>query len=114
MISVNSNNIRISRGNTAYIDISVKVNGEDYELQSGDKVIFTVKKTPSKSADIVFQKVIDGRLEIKILPSDTADLLPAKYYYDVALQTSGGDFYTFIEPSGFTICATNSEVISDG
>lgn len=92
--------ITLTRGDSAsfHIDI-VDSTGDAYELQDGDVVYFTVKKS-TKTTDIVMQKT--GQ-DIVIDPSDTADLKYGTYAYDVQLSYAGGGVDTFIGPADFVV-----------
>ena len=41
MLKVDDGNITLTRGDTAVIDLDIKVNGQPYDFSSNDKVIFS-------------------------------------------------------------------------
>lgn len=96
------NNIKLTRGDTAYIDLSMAVEetGEPYDY-SNDVTTFSVK-TDAKSDHIVFEKIISGTV-IKIDPEDTINLDFQTLKYDVHLVKPNGDTYTVIEERDFVI-----------
>ena len=101
MLKTIGTNIELTRGDTAELSLDVKKNdGTAYDFSS-DTVVFTVKKSTITS-EIIFQKSFNSG-EIKILPEDTAHLNYGTYKYDVQITTPGGDVYTVIEPSDFTL-----------
>ena len=96
-----ANNIKIIRGDSAEFDIKAydKETHEEYVLQEGDSVIFTVKKGP-KSANALIQK--EGPF-VEIEPEDTEDLSYGTYMYDVQLTYADGYKDTFIQNKEFKV-----------
>lgn len=72
---------------------------EEYELQEGDTLLFTLKKN-TKTDEIIFQK--SGK-HVEIEPYDTEDLKYGKYVYDVELTYASGFRDTVILPTEFKI-----------
>lgn len=100
----NDGSIRLTRGDTARIMVSVinEIDGQEYTLQNDDRLTLTIKKT-YRDSNSCFQKTISGSTIFHIEPSDTASLNFGGYTYDVQLTTSGGDVYTVVEPTTFEI-----------
>lgn len=100
--------IEIVRGttNTFHINI-VDANGAPYNLGSGEKVVFGIKRKPEHE-EVIFAKVgeilYEGLYKVVINPEDTENLPSGNYYYDVAIE-SGEAFFNVIEPSPFNIVA---------
>ena len=95
--------IQLTRGDTARLTVNItNNNGEAYEIQNGDELTLSLKKTV-KDTEPVMTKTITGNDIFHIEPSDTSGLSFAKYKYDVELKTSDGDVYTVIPPSTFEI-----------
>lgn len=96
--------IRLTRGDTARLTIPIinSASNDEYVMQSGDVLFFTVKKS-AKDTNYLFQKESAGTNAIHIKPEDTDNLSFGKYKYDVQLTTVYGDVYTIIEPSVFEI-----------
>lgn len=96
--------IRLTRGDTARLSVPIKnsVNDNEYTMESGDILYFTVKKT-TKDSEPLLQKVAKGSNAFHIRPEDTEGFLFGKYKYDVQLSTASGDVYTVIEPSTFEV-----------
>lgn len=89
-----SNNILITRGDTAVIDISIKdENGEEYTLQEGDQIIFSVKRIATQP-DVIIEKVLTSK-QLILDSADTDALTFGTYKYDMVL-ISGSDVSTFI------------------
>lgn len=99
-----TNVIKLTRGDTARFSLTVNnaATGSEYEVQPDDTIRFTVKKT-EKDSEYLFQKVINGGLNIHIQPTDTNSLAFGKYVYDVELTTASGDVYTVIPPTLFQV-----------
>lgn len=99
--------IEMIRGDTAEFDITIttEVDGQviPYELQEGDILTFTVKKS-TKVADVLIQKFGD---HITIEPEDTEELKYGGYKYDVQLTFANGKVDTIIPPNNFIL---NEEV----
>lgn len=103
MLYINDNNIRLTRGDTAYLTVPIiTASNEEYHMQSDDTLTFSVKKNES-SEEYVLQKVVKGANAIHIEPSDTSILPFGKYKYDVQINLNNGDVYTVIEPSTFEL-----------
>lgn len=104
MLNVLENgDIQLTRGDTAHLSVNiVKDKGEAYEIQNGDTLTLSVKKTV-KDDEALMSKTIKGSDTFHIEPKDTSDLKFGKYLYDVQLTTDDGDVYTVIPPSTFEI-----------
>ena len=104
-------NLIIQRGTTKIINIVI-YNDDDtiYTLESGDKLIFGVKKSLS-AIDYTIKKesTSDGKdgdgYNITLEPADTQKLL-GSYLYEVALQTASGEYYIVIDCSEFVVTNT--------
>lgn len=98
-----NNNITLTRGDSASISVALKnPDGTDYNLQSGDELLFTVKYN-CITEDIIIQKDISTDAIINLIPSDTKDLLYGEYFYDVQLTRANGDVNTVIPPRDFIV-----------
>lgn len=104
MLHVEGNTIRLTRGDTAYLSVTIvkRDTGEAYEIAENDILVFTLKKYTSDETPL-FQKRIIGGNTFHIMPDDTSGLRFGKYKYDVQLTTLRGDVYTVIEPSTFEV-----------
>ena len=98
--------IEIVRGTTNTLQISIlDANGAPYNLGSGEKVVFGIKRK-QEHEEVIFAKVgeilYEGFYKVVIVPEDTENLPSGNYYYDVAIE-SGEAFFNVIEPSPFII-----------
>lgn len=87
-------------GDTGDFPVSPKINGE-YALTEGDHIWFTLKKLKDKS--IILQKDIyeidDNTAIVPIPPSDTANLEPGTYLYDLKWIRNDGTVDTLLPNS---------------
>ena len=89
MIKIKNNNIYLTRGDTAYLQVDY----DGYEVKEGDIVKFSVKKN-FNDEDYAFQLVMPANQVFNIIPSDTKNLTFGNYYYYVELQTTMGEIFT--------------------
>lgn len=94
------NNITLTRGDTATLELSVKDDGATYDF-SNDLVQLTVKRN-TVTDTVIFQKTFTSGVVI-IENTDTASLNYNNLVYDVQLIKQGGGVYTVIPPRKFTI-----------
>lgn len=102
------NELHIEKGTTLSVGVRiVQSDGTVYQPQSGDTVRLTVKEdinqsTPELTLTGSYDET-EGHYIFAFDPGDTEDLpaeLPyTRYWYDVSLQTSGGDYYRVIPAS---------------
>ena len=96
------NDIEITRGDTLRLTISIKdEENNDYQIQSGDKVVFTVKKNTNTKGILIQKELVSEK--ILISPEDTDALPYGNYVYDVQLTQANGDVTTIIKPSKFVV-----------
>lgn len=96
----NNNNITLTRGDTATLNLEITVNSRSYDYSS-DLVQLTVKKSVYTDS-IIIQKTFSGS-SVTIEPADTDNLDYQTLKYDVQVITQSGDVYTVIPPRNFTI-----------
>ncbi len=115
-----ANDIRIYRGNTTVVNVSVSVSGKNYILENGDIIKFTVKNDHCVHSEKVIEKILtaddyndEGMLELALNPEDTAYLKTGDYAYDCGLQFADGSFYTFIPKASFVLLEALSEKNED-
>lgn len=109
-----STNLTIQRGTTKAVNVVIyNDDGTIYTLESGDKLIFGVKRSLSDS-DYLIKKTAtpankeDDGYTITLEPLDTQSLL-GSYLYEVALQTANGEYYIVIDCSNFVVTNTLTE-----
>jgi hypothetical protein len=99
MFAITNKTIRMTRGDTARISLTIKdKDGNTYTPSARDTVIFSVKRYLYDTAYLFQKTVADGVIIIN--PDDTVGLeVGGPYYYDVQITLSGGDVNTIIPPS---------------
>lgn len=103
MLEITKDHVSLTRGDNANIIVTIRdLNGDVYTLQTGDKLVFTLKIN-CNTQDIVIQKDITSNSTIAIEHNDTKSLPYGQYWFDVQLTTAGGDVYTVIDPHPWNI-----------
>ena len=98
MFHVNGTNIKLTRGDSATLSVAL----DGYTMQDGDALTLSCKVDPSKD-DYLFQLTADATQTFAFEPQTTAGLDFGAYRYDIQLTTSGGEVYTVIPVSSFTV-----------
>ncbi|MDR0821715.1 MAG: hypothetical protein LBN40_04545 [Oscillospiraceae bacterium] len=103
--------ITVNRGDTVHIKIVPTLCGEEYILNSSDKIVFTLKKNrgdtePLLKRELTLLSYTEDGLLLKLTSAETAALTESGYIYDCALVKGTGEsaeIYTFIAPSTFAV-----------
>lgn len=104
MLRVAYNKIYLTRGDTAYLEISITdETGNAYELSDGDKIIFRMKQSTNDKNLILEKEFNTEILRLELKPEDTMSLKFGKYRYEVELVTGAGEHFTVIENSELEI-----------
>lgn len=111
MLKVSKNKVYITRGDSAYFDITItNPDGSVYALNDGDTVQAQVRTIANTGELLIDASMENGKIYIEnnsiiwhLTPEDTRDLDIGTYYYDIQLVTSANDVFTFIESSPFKI-----------
>ena len=104
MLYIEGNTIRLTRGDTAYLNVPLLASEGQYEMSPNDTLTLSVKRN-TRDTEYLFQKIVTGTNSFHIEPTDTAALSFGKYTYDVQLDTGNGDVFTVIPPSTFEVLA---------
>lgn len=111
MLSIVDNYIKLTRGDTAYLEVPIMRlvstdpdEYEEYEIRDRDVLILTIK-TKYTDEEVVLKKELTGTNIFHITPTDTADKKFGKYDYDVEIRTENGDRFTVIPLSKFELTA---------
>lgn len=91
------NDITFIRGDTVELSISLyDVDGEPYEVQEDDVLLWTVKRNTRTKEKVLQKQVTDT---IMIEHEDTKELPYGEYVWDLQLTQSDGTVTTVIPPS---------------
>lgn len=103
MISLKKGAITLMRGDTAVLNVALHDNAtdEDYTMNEGDKLVFTVREDAEDDGTPVLQTESQSP-RIFFKHEDTKDLEAGRYVYDLCLFTSLGMVQT-IGPAAFII-----------
>ena len=104
MLNVDENyNIYLTRGDSAAFDLEVYENDgkTPYELQTGDRILFTVRRLYDKGEIVVTKDF--NTLEFYLLPEDTYNLDTGVYRYDIALYNQNYFITTILAEKTFTL-----------
>lgn len=97
-------NIMLTRGDTAYIDVTELKNkdGTTYTFVASDMVYFRLKgpEMIEKQLDI---DLLNNKATLTLEPEDTEALNFTSYKYEMELVTSIGEHFTFIADRNFVI-----------
>ena len=104
MFEVNGNNIKLTRGDSFYCQLTVNQGEEPYVFQEGDELRFALKrklKTPGggnyADCEALLTKTIPtDTLILALAPADTKSLKFGSYDYDIQLTFADGAVDTFI------------------
>lgn len=105
MLEIDRNqNITLTRGDTAYIDVTGFQNndGESYTLIDGDKVYFRLGTNPILEKELTLD-LINNKAVLHLVPADTMNLPYSIFKFEVEVVTSIGDHYTCVADKNFTI-----------
>ena len=103
MFEVKDDDIYLTRGDTALLEIEVLDDfGQKYELKPTDSLVLTVKEDVY-SNDIILQKKADLKGLIEISHKDTEKLYFKTYVYDVQLTQPNEVVTTIVTPHKFVI-----------
>lgn len=101
IIDNDTNTMTIVKKDTASFDVAL----ENYSLDSGDTVTFTVAKEleqESPDLQIVVADFIDGVAMVAITSEDS-NLEVGTYYYDIQVNTRDGRVDTIVGPAKFKV-----------
>ena len=104
MLNVIDNDIYLTRGDSAYLNIELKdESGNPYTPALGDKLYFRLKKNIFGETLLLVKEIPTDTLTLEILPSDTAKLDFSSYCYEIELITLQGQCFTVVENKAFKV-----------
>lgn len=112
--------LSIVRGTSNVFGLAItNADGTPFVLEDGQTLVFAVKKRPKDKYDkrVLVKKVLhsveEGTFYLELFPSDTEELDPGNYFYDVGLQQGESVFFNVIEASLFEV-KPNISQLGDG
>ena len=96
-------NITLTRGDSAPFSVTLKMDGEVYEMQAGDRIDFGVKADYEDQECCIHKTSTTNPASFQIDPEDTSELEFGTYRYDVQFVAANGFTQTFIEKKRFKL-----------
>lgn len=104
MLNIVNNEIYITRGDSAFIQIQLfDDNGDVYTPVSGDKVFFRLKKDIFGNTLLLMKEIDINNLTLELTPNDTSWLDFTLYRYEIELVTVNKKHFTVIENAPFFV-----------
>lgn len=104
MLTIKGTNIRLTRGDSAEITLTLTDSaGDAYVPSEGDVIRFSMKKRHSDEEPCLEIGIPTDTLILSIAPADTKSLDFGDYKYDISISFADGREDTFIEYATFTI-----------
>ena len=92
MVSISGTTIKLTRGDTAAIALRLRADGEQFELEDGDRAVFSVKRGYD-DAEYVLQADASGGI-VELSHADTQGLASGSYVWDVQVTLADGQVAT--------------------
>lgn len=89
MLFVENNQVFLTRGDDAVLEVSLTAAGKPYEMQHGDMLHLTVRRLPSDDSPVLL-KIQSETQRIVIRHEDSSPLKVGQYSADVQLVTGDG------------------------
>ena len=104
MLTIKDGVISITRGDTAYLDVTLTTaGGTAYTMQEGDTLTLTVRERAEVACEVLLQSTSTNSTII-LTSEQTAALPVGNLSYDIQLTTFAGEIYTVV---GATSTKTN-------
>ena len=106
MLTINGSTIRLTRGDSAIIEITLAYqDGTAFKPERGDEIRFALKKNYADSKTLLKIEVPTEELPLllRFRPSDTKRLDYGSYKYDLQLTRADGTVDTFIDRATFIV-----------
>lgn len=96
MYSINGNNITLTKGDTLRCQVNITQDGEPYELQEGDSVVFAMKRN-FLSDTVLLSKTLPSSLLLILNPEDTKQMQTGDYVFELEMTFANNDVDTFVQ-----------------
>lgn len=94
MLKIEDNNIYLTRGNTAIIDVTIMDGDNPYIFRDGDVLEFAVRRKCDFNNVVLSKRRIEP--SFTFIKNDTKDLALGEYVYSITLFGANGTIDTFI------------------
>lgn len=103
MVTINEKLIRITRGDSCVINLTIYENDETtvYSPTENDHIIFTVKPDINNDYEVIRKNFVDGSTLI-LHKNDTINLNFGEYFYDIRLENNN-NYDTILDQGIFII-----------
>ena len=98
MLTIKGHKITLTRGDSMTLKLTLKKDGDDYEIQEGDSIRFAMSKyyLGEDGYELIKEKTIPtDTLELFLSAEDTK-VEPREYNYDIQMSHQDGTIDTFI------------------
>lgn len=102
-ISDATKQITITRGDSGAAQFTLKMDGEPYEMQEGDKIMFGVKRDYEDRACVIQKEYTENPFILCLLPGDTKPLEFGSYRWDMQFMSADGFVRTFLAKRRFEV-----------
>ena len=104
MVSITGTTIKLTRGDTLVVIVSMTRAGRAYVPDENDVIRFALKRAAMKpdrvayvdDEPLVTKTIPNDTLQLKLEPNDTKDLAFGRYVYDIEITMGDGSVDTFI------------------
>ena len=103
MYKIEDNKITLTIGDSFYTNVGMVKDGEEYTPEEGDVIRFGLKLAPSDTEPLIEKIIPNETLMLHLEPSDTKELKPGMYCYDIEITFKDGDVDTFINNEEFVL-----------
>lgn len=94
MLKIDGNDIYLTRGNTAVIDVTITDGDAPYIWHEGDSIEFAVRRKCDYNNVVLSKRRIEP--SFTFIKNDTKDLALGEYIYSITLFGANGSIDTFI------------------
>ena len=95
--------ITLTRGDSFRSLCTLRMDGEVYEMEEGDKIQFGIKADYDDKVCLVTKTYTENPFILRIDPDDTKRLDFGTYYYDMQFVSKDGFTHTFYEKKKFKL-----------
>ena len=117
-MNTETRDIIMTRGDTERIRVTLRMDGDVYEMQTGDEIHFGVKRNFNDADCLIRKTYTQNPFILDIEPDDTEGLDFGTYRYDMEFVAANGYTVTFAKKKRLKlteeVCTPVEEVTNDG